>query len=100
MFLLEDKTTAYKGQLAQITIINVEKTVVLLEFVEMVENFKIYFMFCSCTSHKEGHGMCLSMCAVYMCVFYVYGSVMYTCVCGYVLSLYVCVLCVCVYTCV
>lgn len=45
MFLLEDKTTGYKDQSAQITRINVAKTVVLLEFVEMAENFKIYFIF-------------------------------------------------------
>lgn len=100
MFLLEDKTTGYKGQPAQITIINVEKTVVMLEFVKMAENFKIYFIFCSCTSHKEGCGMCVSVCAVYMCVFYVYGSVY---MCMWICFMYVyiySVLCVCVYTCV
>lgn len=100
MFLLEDKTTGYKGQPAQITIINVEKTVVMLEFVEMAENFKIYFIFCSCTSHKEGCGMCVSVCAVHMRVFYVYGSVMYICfLCICFMYIYS-ILCVYVYTCV
>lgn len=93
MFVLEDETTGYKGQFAEITIINEEKIVVLLEFVEITENFKISFILCSCTSHKKGSSLCVWVCAC-MCVLYI--CVCYVCICyGYVCIcvVYACVLC-------
>lgn len=93
VFVLEDETTGYKGQFAEITIINEEKIVVLLEFVEITENFKISFILCSCTSHKKGSSLCVWVCAC-MCVLYI--CVCYVCICyGYVCIcvVYACVLC-------